>query len=61
MAEIWEFEAAWGWSEVGSMRYVCDVCVLSCVLLGDLSKWCALSYVLGGGGGMRVGLWYCGM
>ena len=56
-----EMEAAWGWNEVGSVRYACDVLVLLCVLLGGLSMWCALSYVLGDGGGLRVGLGYCGM
>ena len=29
-------EAAWGWGEVGFVRYVCDVCVLSCAVLGGL-------------------------
>ena len=56
-----ELEAGWGWGEVGSVRYMCDVYVLLCVMLGGLSRWCTLSYVLGDGSSMRVGLWYCGM
>ena len=30
-------EVAWGWGEEGYVRCVCDVCVLSCVVLGGLS------------------------
>ena len=33
-----ESEVAWEWGEVGSVRYVCDVCVLLCALLDGFSR-----------------------
>ena len=54
-------ETAWGWSEVGFVRCVCDVCVRSCAVPCGLSMKCALSYVSGVGDELRVGLGCCGV